>query len=730
MKVTNPFGQAQWITPNDEKCQSPVIRRTFSVEQAADTTLYITGLGYFDVQLNGQPVTEDLLIPLASDYERRNNYHTYYYPIYDTFTHRIYYCKYDVTHLLQAGENILEIQLGNGWYRQTERICEGKTHFGTKLKAIYCLQMQEKPLVVSDGTELWYPSEILENQIFLGEVHDGRISEQEPILHPVEILSAPQSILSEQTAPADKVSRTLKPKCLYKDAERSLWDAGENISGVVRVYAKGKAGEKINLRFAERIAGNELDFATACGAEYTCASGKKQIMEDTFICGNENRWFAPKFVWHAFRFFEMTGPGCAPEVLVIHSDTPVNSTFESDNEGWNFLYDAFLRTQLDNMHGGFPSDCPHRERLGYTGDGQAASKGAMLLLDSKEFYKKWIQDILDCQDVKGGHVQHTAPFMGGGGGPGGWGCAIAIVPWNYYQIFGEKEMLEKCYPAIQKWVGYLEKRCENGLLVREEEGGWCLGDWCTPEKNELPIPFVNTCFFIHTLELAKRMAAILNRPMEEIQQYQTQMETMRQALRENYFNEETHEYCNNYQGAHAYAAWVGIADDAMITAMAEKYRQTRRFDTGFLGTAILCDVLFAHGYGDVVNSIMENDVHGTFLYMKRRGATTLWEYWHGGSNNHPMFGGCVTGIVNYLLGIRPADDLSTYQNVCIAPVTPAGMNHASGSITTPWGEISSAWKRMGEQIAFQISVPDGVTAVFRYGDTDKALPAGNWEIRI
>lgn len=620
--------------------------------------------------------------------------------------------------------------MGNGWYRQTERICEGETHFGTKLKTAYCLKIEGAEPVVSDGTEVWYPSEIIENQIFLGEVHDGRIAEQEPVLRPVEILPAPESLLTEQTAPADRVIRKLTPKCLYRDGQRSLWDAGENISGVVRIFAKGKAGEAIRLQFAERIAGNELDFDTACGAIYTCTSGRKQIMEDTFICGNQDRWFVPKFVWHAFRYFEILGPGEEPEVLVIHSDTPVNSTFESDNEGWNFLYDAFLRTQLDNMHGGFPSDCPHRERLGYTGDGQAASAGAMLLLDAKQFYEKWIQDILDCQDVAGGHVQHTAPFMGGGGGPGGWGCAIAIVPWHYYQIYGDVGMLEKCYPAIRKWISYLLSRCENGLLVREEEGGWCLGDWCTPEKNELPIPFVNTCFFIHTLQLAVRMATVLNRPDCETQQYLSQIETLRNALRANYLNEETQEYCNNYQGAHAYAAWVGIADDAMVAAMAEKYRISRRFDTGFLGTAILCQVLFSHGYGDVVNSIMENDCMGTFLYMKRKGATTIWEYWHGGSNNHPMFGGCVTGIVNYLMGIRPLESYATYQNLQISPVTPKTMNRACGSITTPWGKIQSAWERLGDKLVFRISVPDEVTAVFRYGDMERPLCAGMQEIIV
>ena len=727
MEKQHPFINSKWITPNDETCQSPIIQRKFDMNLASQATLFITGLGYFEARINGVNVTEDMLIPVASDYEKRNNYDTYYYPIFDTFTHRIYYCRYDVTHLLKPGENVLEIQLGNGWYRQTERICEGKTDFGTKLKAIYCLDIENAPSVVSDGSEQWYASEILENQIFLGEVQDGRINEKTPNFQSVEILPAPESLLTEQTAPADRVIRPINPKCVYKDENRSIWDAGENISGVVRIFANGTAGEKIRLQFAEQIADNKLNFDTACGATYTCASGRQQIMEDTFICGNENRWFVPKFVWHAFRYFEVTGPGCDPQVLVIHSDTPVNSTFESDSEGWNYFYDAFLRTQLDNMHGGFPSDCPHRERLGYTGDGQAASKGAMLLLDSKRFYEKWIQDILDGQDVKGGHVQHTAPFMGGGGGPGGWGCAIAIVPWNYYRIFGEKEMLEKCFPAIQKWIGYLTARCENGLLVREEEGGWCLGDWCTPEKNELPIPFVNTCFFIHTLELTVKMAKILGYPW---QKYRDQADALRQAIKANYYNKETREYCNNYQGAHAYAAWVGLADADMIAAMAEKYRQTRRFDTGFLGTQILCDVLFENGYADVVHGIMENDALGTFLYQKRLGATTLWEYWKGGSNNHPMFGGCVSTIVNYLLGIRPADDLGTYQNLLIAPCIPGDMKFARGSISTSWGVISCAWERKGDIITFSITVPENVNAIFRFGSHERLLSAGTQEFNL
>lgn len=730
MKDNYPFQNAKWISPDQEDCQSPIIERIFFVEHIQTSTLYITGLGYFEVRINGRLVTPDLLIPVASDYERRNTFDTFFYPIHDTFTHRIYYCRYEVTRFLQEGENILQIQLGNGWYRQTERVAEGDVYYGSRLKTIYRLVIQDADAVVSDGSEQWHPSEIVENQLFIGEVHDARIGEMEHVSRCMIILPAPDSILTEQNAPADRVIRTIEPRCIFRDEHHSIWDAGENISGVVRVLATGKSGEVIRLRFAEKVNGESLNFASACGAEYICRSGKPQIMEDIFICGSRTRTFVPKFVWHSFRYFEIEGPGSNPEVLVIHSDTPINSTFHSDSEGWNYLYDAFLRTQLDNMHGGFPSDCPHRERLGYTGDGQAASAGGMLLLDSQEFYRKWIQDILDCQDIKSGHVQHTAPFMGGGGGPGGWGCAIAIVPWNYYRTYGEIEMLSLCYPAIQRWIDYLQSRSENGLLIREEEGGWCLGEWCTPEKNELPIPFVNTCFFIHTLDITCCIAQILGRPHTEIEHYRNLEDSMRHALRNTYYDPQTHSYCNNYQGAHAYAAWVGLADDVMISAMAEHYRNAKRFDTGFLGTAILCEVLFEYGFGDVVHGIMENDVMGTFLYQKRQGATTIWEYWHGGSNNHPMFGGCVTTVINYLLGIRPAENTGTYQHLLIAPCIPAAMHYASGSITTPWGIVSCSWKRKDGIITFSITIPENVTGTFQFGGNERLLFSGSQEFSI
>lgn len=373
---------------------------TFQADKPGEGYIEITGLGYFAVRINGMEITRDRFVPALSDYEKRD-LSSLLYPISDTFTHRIYFLRYDCTQALKAGENKIEIRLGNGFYRQTERIAEGRMEYGQDLKTAFCLVFEDttgRREVFSDGTELWAESEIVSSHLFIGEEHDARKLGQIPQWKPVHLLPAPQSELTLQTCPADRVIQTLCPVLLKEYENRRIYDAGENISGNVRITTGAPSGTQIRLRFAENCVDGELDFSTT-GSDYVCASGRKQIMEDVFICDGEKRSFEPLFVWHAFRYFEVVSPVDDLEVQVIHSNTPVNSTFESDAEGLNWLYKAFLRTQLNNMHGGVPSDCPHRERLGYTGDGQVCAEATMLTTQSREFYRKWIQDILDCQDV-------------------------------------------------------------------------------------------------------------------------------------------------------------------------------------------------------------------------------------------------------------------------------------------------------------------------------------------
>ena len=199
----------------------------------------------------------------------------------------------------------------------------------------------------------------------------------------------------------------------------------------------------------------------------------------------KERYFKPELTWLGCRFITVPAGIKLNEFLVVHSDIKATSGFTSSDKVLNWLYEAYIRTQLDNMHVGFPMDCPTEERAGYTGDGQLCCEAAMTMLDAKAFYRKWIDDIADCQDKKTGRVDYTAPYIGRGGGPGGWGCAIVEVPYIHYKMYGDNTLLRKFYPNMMKYIKYMVDHSKKGLVISDETGRWCLGDWCTAEINIL-----------------------------------------------------------------------------------------------------------------------------------------------------------------------------------------------------------------------------------------------------
>ena len=723
------FKNAVWVGAS-EACASPIISRRFNVTGDGAAELYITGLGDFEARINGRLITADRFVPVQSDYEKRNT-SAFYYPIHDTMTYRIYYYHYDITSMVREGENLLEIQLGNGWYIQTERCGEGKMSYGDRLKAIYSIQTG-KETFVSDGSETWRASQIVYNNLFVGEVHDARLQDKEE--KPVEVLPTPESEMSEAIGTPDKVIRKIMPRLVAEVDGKKIYDVGENISGIVRVTSYADAGEKVTLRFAEVLNEDKSLNFTSTGANCRRSNRELQIQADEFICDGRGNVFEPKFVWHAFRYFEVTGDITMAEVLVIHSACKVTAAFDSSSEGMNFLYEAFIRTQLNNMHGSIPSDCPHRERLGYTGDGQVACKAAMTMLDTQEFYRKWIRDILDCQDIENGHVQHTAPLLGGGGGPGGWGCAIVIVPYQYYKQYGEKAMLEQCYEPMCRWIKYLLSRMDNGLVVREEVKGWCLGDWCTLEKCEIPEPYVNTYYFIKSLRMLTEIAHILGKD-EDIAYFAELDQKSCEAMIANYRGEDGH-FCGGIQGSDAYAVDIELdgAEQAaqMAADLAEKYDTMGYFDTGFLCTGILADVLFRYGHADTMFRLWESEKPGSFLYMKRRGATTIWEHWtdEKNSHNHPMFGGCSSHLFSSILGITQEQDSVGFEKLVIAPQVPQKLQKASGSVVIAAGEVSVAFEQVGSRVIFDIVLPEGKTAAFKFGAVELKLNGGKHHIRL
>lgn len=704
MEQLHPLQGALWIGA-DAISASPRITRHFRVHKPRSARLIITGLGYFTAEINGQNVTDHRFQPVVSEYGPRD-LSRFSYPLFDQLTYRIYYCTYDVSDLITEDDNRLDIRLGNGFYRQTERASEGPMAYSDTLKTIYSLVLtypDREIRICSDGSETWQETEIVYNNLYIGEVHDYSRTLPDP--RPVRVLPEETAMLCPQIGIPDRPIRTLCPTLISEKDGVRIYDAGENISGVVRLTAPGRKSEKIKLQFAEVLSEDGALSFHSSGGSCVCTTGRRQIQEDVCICGCESRTFEPLFVWHAFRYFSLEGPGSDPVVQVIHADTAPAAEFDSDSEALNFLYDAFLRTQKNNMHGSIPSDCPHRERLGYTGDGQVAAAAVMMTLDTREFFKKWMQDILDTQDTLSGHVQHTAPLGGGGGGPVGWGGAIVVVPYRYFKQYGDTELLRRSWEPILKWIAYIRTRMDGGLITREEPRGWCLGDWAALDPITIPEPLVNTCLFIRYLDMLAETAPLLNR-QRDIPLLRQLQQQCRDAVTAAYFDVSTGQFCGGVQGADAYGLYAGLGDDRTVQHLMRRYQELNFFDTGFIGTDVLLEVLLEHGGTELVFRLLTSEQKGSFLYMKRQGATTIWEHWDGReSHNHPMFGGCVRHLFEGFLGIRQACGTGGYSDVTVQPRIPEGLGYVSGSLQTPRGEIRVSARRENGKIRTDIHLP-------------------------
>ncbi|MFW6270999.1 MAG: family 78 glycoside hydrolase catalytic domain, partial [Bacillota bacterium] len=516
----------KWIGTKKE-ILAPLFKKDFNLLDKVDRArLYICGLGYQEIYLNKKKVGDQVLVPNWTDYGPRkmNNLN---YPIKDKMSHRVQYLSYNVDNYLKEGNNELKVLLGNGWFNQRERTAEGELWYGTPrliLQMNILLKDDSKIEIKSDKNWKVTKSPITYNNIYYGETYDARLEKDKENSdsdnkEEVKIMKPPGGKLVSQLSPSDKKIKVINPKIrLNPEKNIYIFDLGQNISGWVRLKVNGPAGTRIRLRFAEELTkNNNLDFQST--------GGKEQIQEDNYILkGKGMETYEPSFSWHGFRYVEVKGYPGIPDLddikgILVHSDIEVTGDFSCSSKRINKIFELYKWSQLTNLHGGVPSDCPHRERLGYTGDGQLTAEAAIYCFDMHNFYEKWINDIADSQGKDTGHVQHTAPFYGGGGGPGAWGCAYILMPWYLYKYYGDKEILEKHYQGMLKWMNYLESRTDTGyIVVREEEGGWCLGDWCTPGETEIPESLVNTFYFAFSAGVIARIADILDKN-EDKKQY-------------------------------------------------------------------------------------------------------------------------------------------------------------------------------------------------------------------
>lgn len=658
------FGKAKWIACNQDMA-APIVWKTFYAQQSQTATISIFGLGYYELFLNGERVGEDFFKPALSDYCKRD-LSQFQYPSFDETSHRVYYNTYKVR--VQEGENTIAVLLGDGFFRQTQRLDEGNTSFADRLMLSFSIVLKDS-LVYTDGTEVCTESFIVENNIFNGETHDYCLWDKESLAknisratHPVTVVE-PNAILTKQKCPNERIEKILIPKLISKNGDRKIYDVGENITGFVRLCP---LSDKVIVRHAESLIDGVLNYDSTGGV------GQIQKMEYN---NAKNRIVHPWFHWSGFRYFEIEGEVAEKiEVCVIHTFISKTAKFESGNQVLNWLFEAYIRTQKGNLHGGITMDCPHRERLGYTGDGQLVAESAMLLLDCKDVFAKWIQDIADCQDRKTGHIQHTAPFMGGGGGPGGWGSAIVLVPYAYYKVYGDKGILKKYFKNMNRFLWCMHEFCDKGLVVRERKGGWCLGDWCTPSRVQIPEPLVNTFYFIRSMNIVREIADILNEKVD----YDNWIQESKEAIVRTYYDVRTGDFCEDIQGANIYGLLLDLGDARTKQNTLNKYRKTQSFDTGIFGTELLSEYLVQEGEIQLLLNLLTGENFPSFGYMKKNGATTLWEGWRNeGSLNHPMMGGCIKQIIYGILGIHGD---AGFSNLTIKPPYLTGLGYISAEL--------------------------------------------------
>lgn len=722
MKQEFYFKNAKWVGAKERDADTfSILRGRFHVEKYEKVTLNVLGLGFFKCYINGICINPDTFLPLSSEYEASCE------PVDEVLTgHRVYVPQFDISMYVKEGDNVIALQYGGGWYTHHSRT------FGLP-KAIYCIDVEcggKTEHFVSDANCKIGKGSVTACR-FVRFEERGAIEREAAFAYDFDDSDWETAVITEKLeteycvtdCPADAYIETLPVRKVG-----NCYDCGKNTTGVPVIRINAEKGETITVRFSEEILPNgELDLTHQHAQRFI-------VVSDGMA-----REVQPEFTWFGFRYFDIEGDAEPVCVKVIHSDVSVTSDFECDNETLNWIYKTFLDTMLCNLHSGHPSDCPHLERRGYTGDGQLTAHAVFSVLDAEKLYKKWVQDICDGQDSLTGHIQYTAPYIRSGGGPGGWGCAIVEVPYQLYKHFGNIEYLEKYYGNMRRYMDYLEAHSEFGLVTGDKDGEWCLGDWCGPnilypdrditfhnQQVMLPAPMVNTYFMVKSLKRMCEIAKVIGKE-EDIAEYAEKITLRKRAITAAYFNTFDGNFVMNVQGANVYAVDLGLGNEKTYENVVDYYTKLGCFDTGIFATDILVRALFEHGNADLaVDLLMNNGAQG-YEHWRQNGATTFHEYWDSGrsrSHNHPMFGAPVAYFFEYLLGIKQDKESAGYQTVTIAPMAVSKFGYMKGSMRVPKGKIAVAYEKVDEKVKFDIVIPTGVCATFQYLEQELELKEG------
>ena len=670
---------------------APFFRKTFEWDGEGTAELSVAAAGYVEIYLNGEKVGDHVLDPTPTIYDRH-----------------LYLLKFEVKHLLKKGRNSIGVILGNSTYN-----CEtggpwmlDEIPWRDYPKFILQLNSGVRPAVFSSSDWKYYgDGPIRMDAVKNGEFYDARF-EQSNWCRPdyddsgwsrAGIVHAPGGEIIEHVHEPCRVFQTVSMRKIHEN----IYDSGQNLAGWVKIRVSGESGSVVRIRYAEKVDGSgNLDQS---GIDHFVTTGSFQTDQYTLKGGGTEVWH-PRFAYHGFRYVEITLEGVVEvlsvEAQAIGTDFRRIGDFSSSDEILNTLHRNAVWSYRTNFTG-FPTDCPSREKQGWTGDALLAAELGLYNFSAADAYADWMITLEDTQRPNG-QLAAKAPISSGGYnwafGPA-WDSAFIMIPAAVYAFTGRTDLIERHYTAMQKYLDFCVDM-SPGLIASFGLGDWCSGD--TPERLVDPA-LTSTAFFYADARLMARFAGLLGKS-EDAAYYETLSTQIYQAFQQKFANPDG-TFGNGSQTALAASVFFGLAASprrtvSLLDELAKKENYLAHF--GILGAKFVPRVLAEYGFIDTAFEIIVQKEFPGWAWQLSQGATTFWEFWDGRqSRNHVMFADIDAWAYRYLGGFRMSYDSPGASSMTIEPCFPSKLKE----FRAEYRGYSCGWKQDDEKIQLDIAVP-------------------------
>ncbi|MBC7904888.1 MAG: family 78 glycoside hydrolase catalytic domain [Gemmatimonadaceae bacterium] len=734
--------RGSWITDNQDINLRPAayFRKTFNAtKKIKSARVFVAAAGLYELFINGKQSGDHRLDPAFTRFDRR-----------------ILYVTHDVTALLATGKNAIGIHLGNGWYNHQSTAVWFFDLAPWRARPKFCLDLR---IEYADGSietirsnNDWKTklSPVISSNIYTAEHFDATLETKDWQLSSfvdsswrnANLTPSPsQNIVSQLMHPIRDVTAVPTKKMTKFSDTNYLFDLGRNIAGVSEFTVSGKAGTTIRLIHAERIDKGHADQSNLI-VHYRPKNDLDPFGIDIIkLSGIGAETFRAKFNYKGFQYVEVVSD--APITLTekslsgwfMHSDVPTAGTVHSSSDLLNKIWEATNNSYLSNLYG-YPTDCPQREKNGWTGDGQIAVETGLYNFDGITVYEKWMADHRDEQQSNGllPAIIPTAVWGYNWANGTDWTSSIAIIPWNVYMFYGDNRLLKKNYESIKKYVDYVEGISRDGLT------DWGLGDWI-PIKSESDKQLTSSIYFYTDARILADAAKLFQRE-EDYRKYSALALKIKNAINAKFLNRQTGIYASGVQTELSAPLFWGIVPAEMKTKVAAKLAARVSadggLDVGLLGTKTILNALSENGYADIAYKLASADSFPSWGYWIKNGATTLYENWKITGNNdlsmnHIMFGEIGAWYYKALGGIKPDSLNPGFRNVLLNPHFVPGLDSFAATHNGPYGDIVSSWNRRPDgSVEYRCTIPLGSTAELKLEREKpvKKLKAGSYAFVI